>query len=78
MFLALPCDDLDSSDPGAASKVHHPRGPVDVEVVKHCAAVHADGDVPVDGARRLAAYPLTANVPLVLALVVHPRTLLKC
>ena len=77
MFLALPRDDLDTGDLCAASKVDHPGGPVNVEVVKHCAAMHADGDVPVDGSRRLTTYPLTTHVPLVLTLIVHPRTLLK-
>jgi len=76
-FLALPRDNLDPGDLGASSKVNHPRRSVDVVVVEDGAAVHAGRDVTVDGSRRVATDPLTADVPLVLALVVDPRTLLK-
>ena len=77
MFLALPRDDLDSGDPGALSEVYHPGGSINIEVIEHGAAVHADGDVAVDSSRSVAADPLTANVALVLTLVVDPRTPLK-
>jgi len=53
MFLALPRDDLDAGDLGALSKVNHPRGSVDVEVVEDRAAVHAYRHVAVYGSRRV-------------------------
>lgn len=50
MFLSLPSHDLDAGDLGALSEIHHPGRSVDVEVIEDRAAVHADRDVPVDGA----------------------------
>jgi len=76
-LLALPRDDFDSGDLGPLTQVDHPRGSVNVVVVEHRAAVDAGGDVAVDGAGSMAAQPPAANVPLVLATVVDPRTLLK-
>ena len=77
LFALWPGDHLDSGDLGPLSEVDHPSRSVDVEVIEHRAAVHADCRVAVDGARRVSAHPLSSHVPLVLAPVVDPRALLE-
>jgi len=77
MFLSLPGDDLDPGDLGALSEIYHPGRSVDIEVIQYGTAVHADRDVSVNSSRCVSSDPLTANMSLILTLVVYPRTLLK-